>query len=643
MVCSADESGLALRTARQVMGILKKLLLLISSTLIVAFVVVALITNVGMRSNTTNMVNALEAKLTSENEKSKQLLDKNFTVIREELVNADQTARQIVTNLYDDSFSAAIASLAEQTLPSVEAFDYDTPKQHIQLLLNSNPAVKWIRLSVSENPTDNDIFTFGEFDEGHDRKLYEKVIVSDFAYVKLEMQTSMAGLDALNEIGTIFADINAANETLASEVAAGAQQAMLNAGEAATETSASGQKTLLWLMTLTMLVVLVLVCLILGVSIHKSINGPLLQTVDMIQEMEKGRLDKRLSMNRSDEIGQMAVAMDNFADNLQQEVIAGLQSMAEGDLLFNIHPRDDKDVVRGAVKSVRDDLSNLIGNIKMATEQVATGAQTISASSAEMSKGAATQAASAEEASSSIEEMNANIRQNADNALQTEQIATEAAQNALDGGEAVNKTVSAMKLIAEKIMIIEEIARQTNLLALNAAIEAARAGDAGKGFAVVAAEVRKLAERSQNAAGEINELSTSSVEVAEKAGQLLKVIVPDIQKTAELVMEISAASKEQDAGAEQINMSIQQLDSIIQQNASASEEMASTAEELTSQADQLQQMVATFVVKESAFKNQLHHAPQKVHQQISYPETEQIEIDESIGQPDKLDAEYEEY
>jgi methyl-accepting chemotaxis protein len=173
-----------------------------------------------------------------------------------------------------------------------------------------------------------------------------------------------------------------------------------------------------------------------------------------------------------------------------------------------------------------------------------------------------------------------------------------AADNAKLGGDAVNQTVSAMKEIADKIMIIEEIARQTNLLALNAAIEAARAGEHGKGFAVVAAEVRKLAERSQIAAGEINELSTNSVDVAEKAGNTLNALVPDIRKTAELVQEISAASREQDAGAGQIAKSIQQLDSVIQQNASTSEEMASTSEELSGQSEQLAEIVSFFKVKE---------------------------------------------
>jgi methyl-accepting chemotaxis protein len=210
--------------------------------------------------------------------------------------------------------------------------------------------------------------------------------------------------------------------------------------------------------------------------------------------------------------------------------------------------------------------------------------------------------------------MTANIRQNADNAIQTEKIATKAADDAQQGGDAVNQTVVAMKEIADKIMIIEEIARQTNLLALNAAIEAARAGEHGKGFAVVAAEVRKLAERSQIAAGEINELSTSSVDVAEKAGNVLNALVPDIRKTAELVQEISAASREQDAGAGQIAKSIQQLDAVIQQNASTSEEMASTSEELSGQSEQLAEIVSFFKVNEdfSGFHSQ---EPQQQYKQ----------------------------
>lgn len=340
------------------------------------------------------------------------------------------------------------------------------------------------------------------------------------------------------------------------------------------------------------LIGIIILCLIavptgvlLAIVIARGILTPLRRTVHMITEMEQGHLDERLALNRKDEIGQMGDAMDRFADSLEEEVVGNMKNLANGQLTFTIEPRSDKDALRLSIKIVAETLTDLIKNIRMASENVSSGVQAISASSEEMSQGASEQAAAAEEASSSIEQMTANIRQNADNAAQTEKIAVKSSEDAKEGGKAVIETVGAMKSIAEKITIIEEIARQTNLLALNAAIEAARAGEQGKGFAVVAAEVRKLAERSQIAAGEINNLSTNSVDVAEKAGELLQTLVPNIQSTAELVQEISAASREQDAGADQINKSIQQLDTVIQQNASASEEMASTAEELSSQSE----------------------------------------------------------
>ncbi|MBS1232487.1 MAG: hypothetical protein H6R42_141 [Nitrospirae bacterium] len=281
-----------------------------------------------------------------------------------------------------------------------------------------------------------------------------------------------------------------------------------------------------------------------------------------------------------------------------KEAVVVADELSQGNLQLDIQVKseDETGKLLNGMKIMLEKLKEVVADVTTAAGNVASGSQQTSSSSQQMSQGATEQAASAEEVSSSMEEMAANIRQNADNAQQTEKIALKSAEDAKQGGQAVLETVQAMKEIAGKISIIEEIARQTNLLALNAAIEAARAGEHGKGFAVVASEVRKLAERSQTAAGEISKLSRSSVEVAEKAGDMLARIVPDIQKTAELVQEISAGSNEQSIGAEQINKAIQQLDQVIQQNASATEEMASTSEELSSQAEQLQDTISFFKV-----------------------------------------------
>jgi methyl-accepting chemotaxis protein len=310
--------------------------------------------------------------------------------------------------------------------------------------------------------------------------------------------------------------------------------------------------------------------------------------------------DLYLVRNEFEELGSIVNALGINLNERQKLADA----IAHGNLTEKVELASEKDGLGKALDYMTGSLQQIIGEVQKTTEAVSVGAAQVAVTSQKLAEGSTEQATAAEETASSIEEMTANIRQNADNAGQTETIAIQAADDAREGGNAVRETLSSMKEIADKIMIIEEIARQTNLLALNAAIEAARAGEHGKGFAVVAAEVRKLAERSQAAAGEIGTLSKSSMSVAEAAGGRLETMLENIQKTAELVQEISAASKEQDSGADQINRSIQQLDGVIQQNASASEEMASTAEELTSQSQQLAETVSFFIMGAGAIQRE---------------------------------------
>jgi methyl-accepting chemotaxis protein len=326
-----------------------------------------------------------------------------------------------------------------------------------------------------------------------------------------------------------------------------------------------------------------------------SISRGLRRGIDVAEAVAIGDLNVEADHRSNDEIKDLISAMGRMTANLR--VTASIaDAIANGDLRVEPKPLSEKDTLGLALVRMVNQLRTVVSTSLSAADNVSSGSQELSAGSEELSAGATEQASAAEEASSSMEEMAANIKQTADNAAQTEKIARKSAEDATASGAAVGRAVEAMQTIAEKITIVQEIARQTDLLALNAAVEAARAGEHGRGFAVVASEVRKLAERSQTAATEIGALSTQTVTVAREAGEMLGRLVPDIKKTAELVEEISAACREQDIGADQVNQAIQQLDKVIQQNAGAAEEMSATSEELAAQAEQLQQTISYFRV-----------------------------------------------
>ncbi|PTB97329.1 methyl-accepting chemotaxis protein [Marivirga lumbricoides] len=324
-------------------------------------------------------------------------------------------------------------------------------------------------------------------------------------------------------------------------------------------------------------------------SIGKSLN----EAKRVATDVAEGNFSTTINITNEDEIGDLQLQLKYMVERLKNSADLA-KRVASGDLTISDYEKHVKGDLDEALKEMIERLRMIVGAIINGADNIASASQQMSDGAQQLSQGAQEQAASSEEVSSSMEQMSANIDQNTDNAQQTEKIARKADADIKESSDVVTETVQSIETIAEKITIIREIAGKTDLLALNAAVEAARAGEHGKGFAVVASEVRKLAERSQKAANEIGDLSAASVIKARESGKKLELVVPDIQKTAELIQEISAASSEQSTGAEQVNKAIQQLSQVIQQNAANSEEMASSSEELSSQASELKNVVGYF-------------------------------------------------
>ncbi len=358
----------------------------------------------------------------------------------------------------------------------------------------------------------------------------------------------------------------------------------------------------------------VLLGLALMVSLYtaKTAIRPITQVQEMANEMALGHLDMRLNMQRKDELGKMAEAMDSFADDLQLQVVDSLQKLAAGDLTFSIAPKDERDQVRGAIKKLEEDLNQVMVQILATGDQIASGSTQVSDFAQSLSQGATESAASIEEISASISQMAGQTKDSAQNADQANKMSAETKALAVRGNNQMGEMVDAMgqirvagENIRKIIKVIDEIAFQTNLLALNAAVEAARAGQHGKGFAVVAEEVRNLAARSAKAARETTELIENSVEktergtvIADQTSQALHEIVQGVTKVSDLIQEIAAASSEQSHGITQVNQGLGQIDQVIQQTTATAEQSAATSEELSGQADLLKNMLAQFTLKD---------------------------------------------
>jgi len=390
--------------------------------------------------------------------------------------------------------------------------------------------------------------------------------------------------------------------------------------------------------------------LMLAFFMSRSITVPLAATVAMISEMSKGHLTKRLKLNRGDELGQMADAMDGFSDDLEKETVGALIKLADGDLTFDSTPKDKDDAIGNALQKTGEDLNNIIMEIQMASEQIATGSGQVSDASQSLSQGASESAASLEQITSSMTEMAAQTKTNAENSGQANQLSGQARDAAEKGNDHMSDLVKAIDEINESgqsiskiIKVIDEIAFQTNLLALNAAVEAARAGKHGKGFAVVAEEVRNLAARSAKAAQETAELIEGSVEkakngseIAGRTSEALAEIVAGSTKVTDLVGEIAAASNEQAQGISQVNQGLTQIEQVTQQNTASAEECAAAAEELSSQALHMQNMMAKFKIKGGRNPRALSGSQRALPHHEQQEEIDQYPSPSSPGNPNDV-------
>ena len=399
-------------------------------------------------------------------------------------------------------------------------------------------------------------------------------------------------------------------ETLESEMVAAANETFQVCTEAVTSQTKGIHNQIDH--STAILIGVTLLAVLLGLSVaflmSRGLSRPLAKAVEMLKELENGHIDVRLNMDSTDEIGQMAKTMDSFADSLQHEVVDSLVKLSHGDITFTSEPRDDHDIIRTALKRLSTDLNHIIGEIRTAGEQIASGATQISDSAQSLSQGATESASSLEQITSSMSEMASQTRLNADNAGEASNLSNQVKGLADKGSHLMEGMVAAMDemkqssdSITKIIKVIDEIAFQTNLLALNAAVEAARAGQHGKGFAVVAEEVRNLAARSAKAAQETTELIAGSAKkteaganIASQTSESLLEIVHGVDKVTNLVAEIALASNEQAQGISQINQGLGQIDQVTQQNTANAEESAAAAEELSGQACQLQQMLNRF-------------------------------------------------
>ncbi len=542
------------------MSILKKILLVIASTLTVSSLAVIILAGVYVADNNNKIVSSLFKKFQEGTKKNLDLLDSNSGDIARELETAGQSTHKVILDLYNTSFNTLVEAMANQIFPMIESFDFDSPKQVIGSVLDTNNAIKGVRLITAEKPTEQDVFEFGELAESQDRMMFSKKIKGDFAYLQIDMQVSLTGLQELSRVAATFEKINKANKKLITALQKNTNTSLASSEEFANQVGDNAKSALLKKIVLVMALSVILACVLLAFFIRNSITEPIGKTVDLIQELEKGHFGSRLNLQRTDEIGILAKSMDSLGESLQNEVVDSLKKLAQGNLDFEVSTRDENDALRGALQKTCRDLNALMSQIHAAADQMSSGANQVTDSIHVLSQVATEQATSLEEISSSMNQVGQQTKTNAENASQANELSG-VSQNAAEKG------TQQMQVMVEAMADINQSGKNISKSQIHAAADQMSSGanqvtDSSQALSQGATEQATSLEEISSSMNQVGQQTKTNAENASQANELSAVSQNAAEKGTQQMQVMVEAMAEINKSGQKISKIIKVIDEI---------------------------------------------------------------------------------